>query len=129
MSDLWGALPNIQNAKSPKQLLLEQAEKLSEKTMGVLRGAVRTSVEGSTIGMEFDVVAPYINNYSVCVARITHNELIFPLYVSRQLYEEGDYPEPDECRTFADFEKALTRVFQSSRVRQVIESLLIQSKE
>lgn len=129
MSDLWGDLPNTDDAKNPKQLLQEQAEKLAEKTGGVLRGSVGTSVEGNTIAMELDVVAPYINNYSVTVVRVTHNELIFPLYVHRQLYEDHDYGEPDECRTFAEFENSLKRILQSSKVRAVIESLLIQSKE
>ena len=79
--------------------------------------------------MEVDVVAPFINNYSVTVVKVTHNELIFPLYVFRELYEEGDYGEPEECRTFVEFEDALKRVLQSSKVKAVIESLLIQSKE
>lgn len=131
MSDLWGDLPNVQDAKSPRHLLQEQAEKLEEKTGGVLRGAVRTFAEGSAIVMELDIVAPYINNYSVTVVRLTHGQVIFPLHVIRQLYEEGGYFDRDavdECHSYAELEASLMKVLQSSRVKAVIESLLIQSK-
>lgn len=129
MSDLWGPLPKMDHAKSPKRLLQEQAELLTERTEGTLRGTVRTDVEGDTISTELDVVAPFINNYTVTIVRITHGAMIYPALVYRQLREDDDHGEPWECMDYDGFEKALSRILQSPRVGSVLSSLLIQSKE
>lgn len=123
--NLWGELPNIEDKKGPQLLLKEQGELLSTQTGGRLRGVVKSYTSEDSIVTDLEVIAPFINNYRVVIVKAWNGPLIYPVEVEDVMAEKY---EKYTCKTYEEFESAVSKILSSPRVRDVIASLLIQSK-
>ena|SRR2546425_151786 len=129
---LWGELPKAEALRAPKVVLQEQADILYESTEGQLRGRIDTSTSPpDKIIHEFFVVAPYVNDYSVNILDVYHGALAYPAKVKNNIAKGpgllGFIPDY-ECNNVEELEKALALILQSKVVRNVISSLLAQSR-
>ena len=125
VDNLWGDLPKLENLKSPRKILQEQADLLSAMTDDNLRGHVRTETAGEEIVHELEVIAPYINNYRTTVLRITHGPVIYPVHVQ----QGTNLGRSLLCNDSVTLIQALKGVLQSAEVRKLIASLITQSRE
>jgi hypothetical protein len=123
--NLWGKLPDTEGQKSPKGLLKEQGDMLYNATGGKLHGVVRSYASGDSIVNDLEIVATFINNYSVAVLKASHGTVIYPVEVENVLAKT--YVRY-RCNTYDEFEKAVETVLGSPDVRDVIASLIIQSR-
>lgn len=124
-NDMWGSLPEVEDLKSPRTILQEQARILSDKTKHVLSANVVTTTSEHNLLTELFIVAPFLNDYQVGIVRITHGPLIYPLY----FYDLLKSPfRATKCNDLAQFEEALVKTLSSADVRRVVASLLTQSK-
>ena len=123
--NLWGELPNTEGQKSPKTLLQEQGELLATSTKGRLRCVVKSYGSGESIVNDLEIVAPFINNYSVAVLKASHGTVIYPTMVEDLL---ANTYKTYTCKTYEEFENAVEKVLNSPHVKEVVASLLIQSK-
>lgn len=136
-NSLWGdIMPKDTN--SPKRILEEQAEILSQITNNKLKGEIRTSSHtifenpfitqlsedsnSKFITHSFFINAPFIN-YSFELLNVTHSLLqVYPLIIKRpNSYEEI------LCNDEIDFVSKLGSIMQSTENRKIIQSLIIQS--
>lgn len=124
--NLWGDLPNVEDAgRSPKTILEEQANYLSEGTSHVLRGKVETTTTADIykqIIHQFSIVAPFLNGYEVLIVSAYHDAETYPV----SLDDEINNVARTECSNQEAFEIALEKVLTSKKVRSVINSLLSQ---
>ena len=90
-----------------------------------LRGHVKTETTGNRIIHELEIIAPYINNYTVTVLRIVHGAVIYPAEVIQTI-------PPGKallCNDFILLREGLKTMLQSGEVKKLISSLLTQSRE
>jgi hypothetical protein len=122
--DFWGDIPEIGMAKTPVEILKEQATILTAKTKGVVVADVQPVQTGNPnhlFGFVLAVRAPALNNYVATVVRITYPIEMYPLVFK-------GYNSPQEpCPTEADFVEHLKAALGSDGVRKLISALLIQS--
>lgn len=123
--NLWGDLPKPESLKSPKKLLQEQAELLSQMTDDHLRGHVNTETTEGRIIHELEIIAPYINNYTVTVLRIVHGAVIYPAEVIQTIAPSRALL----CNDFNTLRDGLKILLQSGETKKLISSLLTQSRE
>ena len=123
--NLWGNLPSGEEAgRSPKTILREQAEALTEGTGRILMGKVETTAEHSEMTHELSMVARFLSNYEVGIVRATHKAMTYPVKVYDLV---GETYSLGECQTDQEFELKLAQIFTSKKVRLIITSLLSQS--
>ena len=125
--NLWGELPSIDDIRAPITVLKEQAAQLQIMTRGVLRARVMNKQEGGWFTLELRIVAPAIENYEFTVLETRHSIGGYPLEVTPS-WRRGRSDSTIECADEGEFVKALGDILASDRVRQVIRSLLAQSK-
>ncbi len=130
---LWGELPAVQNVRTPKAILSEQAQALSDATKHVLVGRIATEPVSNTIMHYLLVEAPFLNRYRIQILRFEHDVFrIYPVKLVDLINKDGlESPRPlvRECINESELEKALQETLQSPKVHQVITSLLIQSND
>ncbi len=123
-SNLWGDLPEAVIARNPLQILKEQASELTKMTKGVLMGIVEGPLPygSGTFAFELSIRAPALNDYSITVLRIEYNLHMYPLTLTDILK-----PKQHECNDESTYLSELKNILQSSGMRKVISSLLVQS--
>ena len=135
--DLWGDLPESDNATNPAILLSQQASLLGSKTRNVLSGLVtrarvgplraameagrdRTDQKEEKIELRFLIRCSALDNYTFHVLTLRYSLLtIFPVHVHNEASGE-DYT----CQSDDDLRRTLQQVFASPQVRRVISALL-----
>lgn len=123
--NLWGDLPKAESLKSPKKLLQEQADLLSQITGDHLRGHVSTQTLGEQIVHELEIIAPYINNYRVTVLRVAHGPIIYPAQVVQAVPPHKAFV----CNDNVLLIQCIRDILQSAEVRKMLASLITQSME
>ena len=110
----------------PKEILLQQANFLSEMAKNIIVGEVRSNqgVSGNekVIVHELIVKAPSIGNYQFTLLRVMHNYNIYPISVFDALKEEDLQAATEE-----EFIAILAEVFNSSQTKNAITGLIAQS--
>ena len=127
VQDLWGELPVTETAQTPVTILREQAALLEKKTENVLQENINISAHDSKFRARFDIIAPSLDDYSYRVLSIGYPVFMYPL----QIFEEvtGAVARVRECRDEESFVQALGEILSHPRIKRVVTSLLVQSRE
>jgi hypothetical protein len=124
--DLWPAdLFGSPATTPPVAILRQQGALLNEKTNGLLEGVVLSGRRDSELHYQFYIRAPLLENYAYLLFEVIHSPILFyPLVVKTDLTEQGKTVASEE-----QFRQVLRDLFSSERSKEVIRSLLAQSKE
>jgi hypothetical protein len=125
--DFWPDL-NLAPAVTPLSILREQAGLLTQRTGGVLRGAVETWSEGERVAHTFNIVVPALGGYKRTLFTVYHNPLGYPISVETD--PKPVFGIPTEPQTIADenqFRNWLRSMLRSSDVKRIVESLYAQA--
>ena len=143
--DLW---PDIQEstAELPVAILREQAAKLAPKTQGLVEARVDTRTVGEDIHHRFLLVAPALDHYTYHLFTVTHGvPRVYPAYLD-DLDDAAKAALPPQnvrlgkvrsgrievpgyaIRDAARLRKVLRTVLNCNRTRDIIGSLLAQSR-
>lgn len=106
--------------RTPKSVLIEQADFLGKKTKNVVQAKVRslTNQEGDFVH-EFTLVAPTIGDYEYDLFSITHGPELYPAFLSHgsdPLFSEDDLVE------------RLRLLFATPKVGNMVRALVAQSR-
>ena len=126
--NLWGALPQPDQRRSPKQILREQAAILSDATKNTLEGEVLTYHEKDAQGrivLMLAINAPTLGNYRFDVLTVHFDPLLFyPAAIGDKFTDQFIRVSSEE-----ELVKALRTILQSPRLREVIAALLRQATD
>jgi hypothetical protein len=122
-TNLWGDLSTLKKIRTPKTLLLEQAEILSQAPGGVVRGQVDTTQNGDILYNKLTIVAPALDNYSYAVCVVRHDVELYPCSIYDQRTTQWT-----KCENEADLKEKLGAILSGEKTRRVIEALLSQSE-
>jgi hypothetical protein len=125
MSNLWGAIPEPIDIRTPKMLLEQQAAQLQEMTSGALTCSIQTGSNASNeIDQQMRLVAPSLGNYSVALLVVRHQVVAYPC----QMYSPFLGTAAVECDGETQLVDALGRILQDSKTHKLIGNLLAQIK-
>lgn len=117
--NLWGDLTDLEAFKTPKSILNEQAEILTEETSGLLQGHIESTTAKDQFLHDFDVIVPSLNHYVHTILRVEHDIELYPL----MLYgPEGK----TECPNEVSFKEALRNSLAPKKLRKLLSSLISQ---
>lgn len=122
-SNLWGDLSNLKTIRTPKSILVEQADILNQVTQGVIRASVGSGQGSNTLSHSLVLVAPALANYTYTICTVQHSIEIYPC----QLFSSASGGW-EQCADEADFTTKLATILSSKKTRAIIESLISQSK-
>ena len=141
--DLWSKIDFDTETETPVGLLKSQANMLTEKTNGLLKGELLINTEHSIIYNTFYIVAPKLDSYRCALIKVVSGPALYPAYVYDQSgvdYGEGilvklsgsdryDIPRASfVVSDYAQFESAVQRILSSKETADIIRSLISQSK-
>jgi hypothetical protein len=122
-NDLWPDFEDVPKIISPRAILAEQGNFLSEKTKNLLNASITSGMSGDgRILNRFKIVAPLLKNYSFSLFVIYHNALYYPCELS---HNGTSYVIHNE----EILKEKIKEIFNSEETKKVIVSLLGQSKE
>ena len=128
--DLWPKFNLESSSKTPKSILNQQAELFSSKTNNILNAYLIpfTSNDPKVIGFNFDIVAPALGNYKYRLLRMDYFiDKFFP--VDLYHYEGTNIINSYKPSNVEELEEALSKIFNHSKTKQIVESLFAQSVE
>lgn len=120
---LWGNLSELKKPRTPKTVLVEQADILTQATGGVIRAEVNSAPRGQTIYHHLQIVAPALDNYTYEVCTVRHDIDLFPCELFDPRARDWNV-----CGDEADLKEKLGVILGAEKTRRVIESLLSQSE-
>ncbi len=137
--DLWGDLPEADNATEPATLLRQQASLLGSKTGNVLAGIVTRpktatlqlgalteafGVKEERVELRFSIRCSALDNYTFHVLTLNYPLLtIFPAIIHDEVTGQEHL-----CKSEDDLRVALHRIFSSPQLRRVISALLREAR-
>jgi hypothetical protein len=124
-TDLWPEISAVETTPSPRAHLQQQADALTAKTKGLLRGETILSKEGGDFYVSLNIVVPNLNLYTHTVLMATYNPLL--LYPARLVDCVND--QNYECADAQEFLGDLAHILSSDGLRGVLTALLSQAKE
>src|SRR5437870_4644712 len=119
VENLWGEIPQTGHVKTPITILREQAGLLSGATNMILVGDVGIKREGQNFILTLAIAAPALDNYRFAILQVRHDMTLYPLTVI-DLQENARI----QCNDESSYKSTLKRILSSSRIHQVIDSLL-----
>lgn len=124
IENLWGELPEIESARTPYNILLEQAVLLREITKTELIGEVERSAkrhDDNDLDFVLDLLifAPSLK-YSYNVLSVFHGMTMYPLKIASSTGKSY------QCQNEAEFIKALKEILSDKAIKKIISSLLTQ---
>ena len=122
---LWGNLEDLEEPRSPKSLLEEQAKELRLATRGILRGEVKSNTFLGDIELEFDIIAPRINDYRYQVLKIRYGLDFYPAVIN---FTENGVIRSVDVADETELKQTIKRIFQADSTRNAIIALKAQSK-
>lgn len=117
---LWADLTQVGIDRTPRTILMEQAQYLTESTRGKLVGSVgegRSSDETFTFSL--NVRVPSLNEYLVNILTIEHGIDLYPVRLGA-----SRPPTNVTCSDEADFERKVGSVLSSPEVAALLSRLL-----
>ncbi|MGG2466861.1 hypothetical protein ACOV1W_03940 [Paraclostridium bifermentans] len=132
MENLWPEyINNLEKLETPKNILEEQSEFLSNATVGLIYASVddRTDISSDpTFIYEFNIRGKYLNNYKFTAFTITHEIAIYPLTIE---FDEDIASEVGadsflcelEVNTPENLRNVLIAVFKSKKMENVMRSI------
>ncbi|MDQ2806149.1 MAG: hypothetical protein M3Z04_04405 [Chloroflexota bacterium] len=125
IKNLWGELPTTQELRTPKDILVEQAQILSDTTKRKLVGIAASQVFDKEVINDFSVVAPFLHNYEITLLQVKHSIINpYPAEVSNVI--DG---VRTECKDETALEATLAMILRSNEIHRIIAMLLAQSKD
>jgi hypothetical protein len=122
MAKSFWNIPTEKDVKTPYDILLEQANALTESSKGRLRGVVDRSTAGNRIANILKVVVPKLNGYTFEVVQLWHEAQPYPLTVFVPWGNHSMY----EIRNEADLCNELEKLITAEEVQKVIRGLWAQ---
>jgi hypothetical protein len=123
--NFWGDLSELEIVRTPKNILMEQANFLTNATDGLLIGQVNDERTGFPVfRYSLDVRVPGLSNYIFTVLSIAHYLELYPVEVYLTFKRET----MTECETQDEFESLLKEILASKDVRLILSRLLSQVK-
>ncbi|MEN8221399.1 MAG: hypothetical protein ABFS56_34690 [Pseudomonadota bacterium] len=121
--NLWPDDIGISSLRAPVTILREQAGFLSDKTLHIVEGAVRTKTSDENKFLHtFYLEAPALDRYRFYLFSIEHDTNFYPLNI---LSEEG---QSIVAKSEDDFTTQLADLFASEKTKKVIHALIAQSQ-
>ncbi len=119
---LWADLGEVEKVRTPRTILLEQAEFLTQATEGSLvAGVDNLTLPGRDFRYELNVSVPVLNHYKLAILSVRHNIDLYPIQV------QAERPSVDRsCVDEAAFLETLRAILSSSDVRRLLSRLLAQ---
>ena len=123
--NLWGDIPLNVGIVTPVSILREQAAALKDATKETLIGRVVQFGSG-TDSMQYGlrIIAPLVGNYQYEVCQIHHDIALYPVFLADSTTGSGH-----KCANEKELKDGLAQIFKQDRVRQVIQSLIAQSRK
>lgn len=119
---LWGNLPEVKDIRTPKMVLLVQANALQKITQGGLACEVATSANGNGITNVMRIVAPSLGNYSVSLVVVMHELIVYPCNIQSPFLKNVQ----KQCANEDELETALKEILQAKKTHKLIIDLLAQ---
>lgn len=136
--DLWGPLPDATATEIPEDVLVHQAELLSEKTRGTLVGEVRRvdtdygrsrfqrGHQDAEVELSLHIRVPRMDNYLYHLLSISYNiARLYPVSV----VPTHDEWEPESCADTAEFKACLRRILRHSDTQTVLSALIAHAED
>jgi len=126
VENLWGDLKTLQKVHTPRAILREQAQLLTESTGGTLVGDVSDFKSASySFCFQLRVVIPILNNYQYELLEIRHNETLYPLMVTDLQRETST--SSMRCKNEIEYIEALKQILGADHTKDVLARLLSQA--
>lgn len=119
MEDFWPTISETDADTTPLALLKEQAQLLSQKTVGKLQAELVTFPVGASLQHNFEIVVPALGGYRFQLFSVSQTPEGFPLHG----LVEG---RRTALRTESSFESWLRSVLSSDRTKKILANLLSQ---
>ena len=123
MVESFWAVPDVADMRTPLGILREQAAALTKATNGVLVGAVETERRGDDLILKLEIVAPALNDYRY---RILNYQQPIGLYPG---IFYGDGTDITKVSDEANFVSAIKLILASEAIKNVLKSLLAQTRD
>lgn len=121
---LWPEL-QLEATKTPRSLLIEQAQFLSTATKNVLKGYIERidNSKKEELTFKFLIVAPALNDFNYDLFTIRYNLVkMYPVIVKRGT-------KPVTCKTEQELKARLRLIFKDEKTMNLVKSLFAQSVE
>ena len=133
--DLWPSDLGLGKTVTPVSILRTQATLLSQKTQGILEGAVETGTAGLDIYHRFVIVVPLLGNYRYPLFKVRRTGELYPVYVDEEPRPVDRRtglrdPGPVDALLLADerqFREWLRSMLSSDATKQIIANLYAQA--
>ena len=126
MEDLWPKIEENTEIRPPALILNEQAALLGEKTFNLVLGQVDRLLQTSEMVYFFYLKAPALQNYSFQLFYIKHNvDQFYPLEITTDIFGERKIYDCDNEDAFIH---RIKEIFHADRTKNIISSLITQSK-
>ena len=120
--NLWGDLKDLETVRTPKTVLKEQAQILTEATDGILVGDVRESEIRGEFLIYLEIKVPALNNYTYTVMSVRHSIDMYPARVN------AEKPNVSQvCDNEEDFTGVVETVLSSDEMKTIVSRLLAQA--
>lgn len=117
--DLWPDF-RLEKVRSPKSILKEQADLLSQKTNNVLKGDIGSVSQQSETTVGFSITSPFLNNYRYQLFYVKFNPAtLYPVFLDGY----------GSCNDEADFVQKVKEILSAPTTIKIINSLYSQSLE
>lgn len=122
-NDLWPNFEDVPAIKSPRAIMLEQANFLSSKTKNLVTAEIRSlNTTDGRLGYRFKIIAPLLKDYSFALFSLYHGAMYYPCDIKFKQLMWTIHSEDELINK-------LRYIFMDEETKKVISSLLGQSKE
>lgn len=117
--NLWPEF-KVEKINLPKNILVEQADFITEMTNKNILGKISTTNQSGSIYHSFRLQVPALQNYTYYLFSVKHDPiLIYPLTIN---WRDSFIPVPNE----SEFLTALEQIFKHESTQKVVSSILAQ---
>lgn len=136
MDSMWPKQFDLDNSKTPAEILTEQGKYLEKATKNMVYSEV-VSIKGddfledqSTFNYVFYVMGKYLQNYRFNVFTFSFDIALYPitLYLDSKIANELNISQNYNIEDEDYFIETLRKIFNSERLKKVIVSLMRLSK-
>jgi hypothetical protein len=121
VTDLWPEFKAPEAVNSPVFLLKEQAEKLRQKTGGLVLAELRSASEADgSFWVGFDLCSPALGEYTYRLLVVTYPPQFIPITLTAE-------NETKTAQSLPEFQKNLEAVLRSAHTRQIVEAIMAQA--
>ena len=122
-NNMWGDLSDLEPVQSPKAILQEQAQYLTQATDALLIGEVDSrAADAGKFHYYLDIRVPNLNDYIYTVLSIKHDLEIYPITV------QSEKPQvSQECNDEERFRAVLKSILGSGEIKKILSRLISQA--